>query len=336
MFEPASAGDLVALLLYPRWKQVLWALLLDAALGDPRWLPHPVVGMGRLAALVEAPLRTIARGPAAQRAAGSVLVVMVAGTSAIAAYGAVHWLSRFSPATGGVLSVLLLYTALAHRSLRQHLHAVLVPLSGGDLPAARQAVARVVGRDTDRLDESEVARAAVETLAESTSDGIVAPLLYGLVGGAPLALTYKAVNTLDSMVGYRNEQYRYFGTAAARLDDLLNWVPARITALVMILAGAALGHPARKGWRTVVADARRHPSPNAGYPEAAMAGLLGLRLGGTNFYHGVPSRRPVLGSGGREPQALDIIAGMRIAGLTSWLTLILGAGIATLVWRWLS
>lgn len=324
MFTWSSPDSLVWSMLFPHWKQVVWAFALDAVLGDPRWLPHPVVGMGKLIAFAERPLLRRARSPHARLLAGMILTAGVAGGTLFLTWKALSTLSSFNPTAGALFSVLVLYTTLAHKSLQDHLHAVAEPLLAGDLPSARRAVSLVVGRDTGEMDAEEVARAAVETLAENTSDGIIAPLFYALLGGAPLALTYKAVNTLDSMVGYRNEKYRYFGTASARLDDLLNYVPARLTAFLMVAAGRILGGDMRGGWRAVLADARKHPSPNAGFPEAAMAGLLGVRLGGTNFYDGLPSERPLIWQGGRPPKAGDLRRALAVARTTSWLALFLG------------
>jgi adenosylcobinamide-phosphate synthase len=191
----------------------------------------------------------------------------------------------------------------------------------------------IVGRDTAGLSESEVARATVETVAESSADGIIAPLLYLAIGGAPLAMAYKAINTLDSMMGHRNDRYVEFGWASARLDDLANWIPARLAALLLI-GGAGLVirqlEPIRRGWRVFMRDGGKHPSPNSGRPEAAMAGLLGVRLGGTNFYDGVPQDRPLLGPDGREPESGDIPSAAMVMAIASVLGVFLAVGI-----RWL-
>lgn len=235
---------------------------------------------------------------------------------------------------GSVLSIGLASMTLAARDLWDHVRAVDGPLQAGDLPAARRAVAMIVGRDTENLSDSEVARATVETVAESTADGVIAPLLYLAVGGAPLALAYKAVNTLDSMIGHRDERYANFGWASARLDDLANWIPARIAAVLLIIGAALttrqLGQ-SRNGWRVLRRDGGKHPSPNSGRPEAAMAGVLGVRLGGTNFYDGIAQTSPVLGEEGRSVQPGDIATAAKVMAAASMLGVLLAVWITWLV-----
>ncbi|MDI6894755.1 MAG: adenosylcobinamide-phosphate synthase CbiB [Bacillota bacterium] len=312
------------------WFRVTLAFLLDLILGDPRWLPHPVVAMGKLTAALEKVLRQAHHPPGWQRLAGSLLVVTVVGLAALCGVLAVGWATSAHPLVGLAVEVLLIYTSLATRSLGDHLVPVYRALDRGDLSAARRAVSLVVGRDTAGLDEAEVARAAVESAAESTSDGIVAPLFFAFLGGAPGALAYRAVNTLDSMLGYRDERYRFFGWGAARLDDLANLVPARLSAALLLAAGAVRGYDWRRALRILRRDARAHPSPNSGYPEAAMAGLLGVRLGGPNRYRGVPSFRPYLGEPGRPLQAGDVRAALALVTTAAGLALICGAGLSAL------
>lgn len=315
----------VEMLLFPAWKQVVWAFLLDRLLGDPRWLPHPVVGLGRAISTLERCIWGASAHPVARRLTGAWLTLVVVGGTYLAAWGSIAALGGPGSLTGGILSMILLYTALAARSLDDHIQAVYRPLAAGDLMAARLAVSLTVGRDTERLDEAEVARAAVETAAENASDGIIAPLFYAFLGGAPLALAYKAVNTLDSMIGHRNARYLHFGMAAAKLDDLWNYFPARLTAIFLAAAGWLRGYPWVRARRAILRDARRHPSPNAGYPESAMAGLLGVRLGGTNFYHGSPSPRPHLWEEGATPRAGHIREAVAVVRLATWLALALGS-----------
>lgn len=319
----------------PPWWHLPAAYLLDLALGDPRWLPHPVVLIGRVADALERAARSVCRSPLAQRVAGVALTGgVVLGTGGVA-WAAVALAGRLHPAAGSAMEVALLWTALAARSLADHVGAVWRPLAAGDLEGARRAVALVVGRDTERLDEAGVARAAVETAAESASDGFVAPLFWGLLGGAPLALAYKAVNTLDSMWGHKDERYLHFGWAAARLDDAANWLPARLTGLLLALAAGLIGGrpgggpAARNAWRVLRRDARKHPSPNSGYPEAAMAGALDLQLGGFNSYGGEASFRPYLGEGGRSPQAGDILRALRLVQLAALLAVVMATAMAT-------
>jgi adenosylcobinamide-phosphate synthase len=244
------------------------------------------------------------RGTARQRKlSGAFLTVTVVGGVWWVSWLFLLVLARLHPGLALIAELWLLSTTLAIKGLGDAARAVAAPLSKGDLPAARQALAMIVGRDTQRLEEAGITRGAVETVAENTVDGITAPLFFALIGGAPLALAYKAVNTLDSMVGYRNERFNDFGYASAKLDDIANWLPARLTALCLWLAGGCLIGRGVTGsrWRGALAatcrEAPRHPSPNAGWPEAMVANLLGVQLGGTNFYQGVASHRATLGSG---------------------------------------
>lgn len=208
--------------------------------------------------------------------------------------------TAIAPLLGQVVGVGLAYTTLAGRDLFDHVQAVLRELAAGNLAGARQAVAMIVGRDSATLTESGVARATVETIAESTSDGIIAPLVYLSLGGAPLALAYKAVNTLDSMIGHLDARYEHFGWASARLDDVLNWVPARLAGgFIALAAGLSTGqwHRIHESWYMLHRDGDKHASPNSGQPEAAMAGALGVQLGGTNYYDGVAHEAPSIGDG---------------------------------------
>ena len=287
---------------------VLVGFALDLALGDPRWLPHPVVGMGRTISWLEPRLRrAFPDTPAGRRAAGRVLAAMLplatlalsAGLIALAWWLVGPWLAF-------ALNCLMCYQALAARELWRQTMAVRTPLLAGDLPAARTAVSMVVGRETARLDEAGVARAAVETVAENASDGVVAPLLFMAIGGGPLALAYKAVNTMDSMVGYKNERYLDFGRAAAHLDDVANWLPSRLAALCAVLAAPLVGLSMREAWRIWRRDRRKHASPNAAQTEAAFAGALGLRLNGDATYFGRVVHKPTLGDATRPIEPDDI------------------------------
>lgn len=271
---------------------VITSLLLDWLLGDPRWLPHPVVAIGRLVAALE---RVLRRFVANERSAGVLLLVLTVGVSVAAAWGLVLGAGFLHPAAGFAVEAFLGWTCLAARSLHDESGRVAEALARGDLPAARHALSLIVGRDTEALPEPEIWRGAVETVAENTSDGVIAPLFWLMVGGAPLAIAYKAVNTLDSMVGYKNERYLRFGWASARFDDLVNLVPARLTGVLMALAAPILGLSGRNAWRIMLRDGRNHSSPNSGIPEAAAAGALGVQLGGTNRYFGKPVAKPTIG-----------------------------------------
>lgn len=306
---------------------------LDALLGDPPRATHPVVLMGRVASAAEAMARRRCRGPLALRLAGCALALLLPGAAYAAGALAVAAARDVHPWLGAAVGAWIVWTAVARRALAEAAMAVHGPLVRGDLGGARRSLAQIVGRDTDRLPAREVVRGAVETVAENTVDAVVAPLFYALLGGPALALAYRAVNTLDAMVGYRRDFYRDFGWAAARLDDLLNYIPARLTGLLMLLTARAT----RLDWRGALAamrrDAPRHPSPNAGIPEAAMAGALGVRLGGWNSYGGVPSFRGHLGEARRELEPGDIGRAVRVMSLTSHLALALGVAAEWLV-RW--
>jgi len=268
------------------------AVILDLLLGDPRWLPHPVVAMGKLITSLEKILRGIVPN---ERAGGALLLFLTVGSTSCLAWGLARGAALIHPAVGVVVSALLGWTCLAARSLHGESKLVADALLRGDLPEARRFLSCIVGRETAELSGPEIWRGAVETVAENTSDGVIAPLLFLMVGGAPLALAYKAVNTLDSMVGYRNERYLRFGWASARFDDLANFVPARLTGFLMVLAAPMVGLSGCNAWRIMLRDGRNHSSPNSGIPEAAAAGALGVQLGGTNVYFGKPVAKPTIG-----------------------------------------
>jgi len=277
------------------------AYVADLLCGDPEWLPHPVRLIGRLAASGEALAQPGCGSVRRDLIAGAVLsavVVALTVASTVAVIVSARWLH---PSLGFTTDVILAWTALATGSLLAEASQVLGALDDNDLVRARQRLARIVGRDTDTLPEAEVSRALIETLAESACDGIVAPLCYLAIGGLPAAFAYKAINTLDSMIGHRESPYTYFGRSAARLDDVANVIPARLAALAIVLAASITGgHPEgalRVWWR----DHGQHDSPNAGHPEAAMAGALGITLGGVNLYDGLPHRKPLLGAGAAPP-----------------------------------
>lgn len=276
---------------------LLSAVALDLLLGDPRWLPHPVVGIGRLVSALEKPLRRLIRN---QRLAGVLLLIGVVGTTVLLAYLLLKGAAALHASLGAALAAVLAWTCLAARSLQRESGLVADRLVAGDLEGARHYLSRIVGRDTADLDEAEIWRALVETVAENTSDGIIAPLFYLLIGGPVLGLAYKAVNTLDSMVGYKNERYLEFGWASARFDDLANWLPARLTGFLMVVAAPIVGLSAGKSFKMMIRDGGNHSSPNSGIPEAAASGALGIRLGGMNRYFGQPVEKPTIGDPLRE------------------------------------
>jgi adenosylcobinamide-phosphate synthase len=325
----------IALLLDSPAHLLTWliaALLLDAALGDPPWLwrrlPHPVVLIGRAVTALERRLLDPSAPPAAKRRRGMLLVGIVLAGALLTGL-LVHLLAR-GFAHGWIVEAVIGAVMLAQRSLFDHVLAVARGMDEG-IDAARRKVAMIVGRDPDRLDGPAVGRAAIESAAENFSDGVVAPLVWALVLGLPGLLAYKALNTMDSMIGHKSERYLDFGRAAARLDDLVNLPASRIAAL-LVATGAMLlpGADPRAAWRTVRQDARRHRSPNAGWPEAAFAGALGVRLCGPRTYGGVASVAHWIGAGRAEVTPNDVRRSLDLLWL-SWavLVLLVGAG-----WWW--
>lgn len=278
---------------------IFLAILLDLLIGDPSWLPHPVVAIGRLICLLESVLR---RAWLNERVAGILLLLVVVMVSSGATWILLKSIAFMLPLAGWVAAVVVSSTCLAARSLHKESARVAAALLSGDLPAARRYLSFIVGRDTDQLEEPEIWRGVVETVAENTSDGIIAPLFWLTIGGPVAAMGYKAVSTLDSMVGYRNQRYLQFGWASARMDDLLNYIPARISALLLIVAAPLAGLSASNATRIAVRDRLKHPSPNSGHPEAAAAGALGVRLGGASSYNGASSWKEYIGD---DLQPLD-------------------------------
>jgi adenosylcobinamide-phosphate synthase len=292
----------------------------DLAFGDPEWMPHPVRLIGKL---IELGQRRAKPGTSIERdaAIGAALTLFTITAAYLAGMAAeLHPVSE--TAVG--------WTTLATGSLVTEASAVVHALQCDDLSQARSQVARIVGRDTAHLGPPEIARAAIETLAESLCDGIVAPLFYLAIGGVPLALAYKALNTLDSMIGHTEHPHTHFGKLAARLDDGANFVPSRITAL-LVIASAIKWRSCRAAFATWIADGNRHPSPNAGQSEAAMAGALGVQLGGTNYYSGIPSNKPVLGRRYKPASVSDAKTAIQITRLASLLAF--GCAIAFISWR---
>jgi adenosylcobinamide-phosphate synthase len=272
--------------------QILIALLLDLAFGDPRWFPHPVRLIGRLITSLEGPAR---RAISDARVAGAVTALTVILLAAVATAVLIGIAGQIHPLLGDAAGILVLYTTLAARDLARHSLAVYEALEKFDLAEARRLVSWMVGRDTERLTEREVVRAAVESVAENTVDGIIAPLFFATLFGPVGAMAYKAINTLDSMIGYRNESYIDFGRTAARIDDAANYVPARLSAPILTAAAALLGFPASATWRVAWRDGQKNLSPNAGIAEAAFAGALGVRLGGVMERRGRPVDQPEIG-----------------------------------------
>lgn len=279
------------------------AIVVDLLIGDPRWFPHPVVLMGKLITCLE---KSWNRGNARVWkgicfCATVVLLVFFLTLSLVFVAYQLH------PIVGVFIQIYLISTTIAIKGLSSAAKEVLVPLVNGNLTEARVKLSMIVGRDTEGLPKNEIVRGTVETVAENTVDGITAPLFWAIIGGAPLAMVYRAINTLDSMVGHKNERFMQFGWASARLDDLVNLIPARLTALSMWLAASFIkGSKMSNGWKTTWRDAKKHPSPNSGWAEAMVAGLLGIQLGGINYYQGRKSVRAHMGAPLRKMVSSDI------------------------------
>lgn len=308
----------------------LYALLagfgMDLLLGDPHGFPHPVIAVGKLISALEKLLRRLF--PATrngERLAGGILWVLVVSVSA-GIPALLLWLCRsISPWLGLAAESVMCWQILAAKSLRTESMKVCRALSAGDTEGARHAVSMIVGRDTARLDRAGIARAAVETVAENTSDGVVAPMVFLAIGGAPLGFFYKAVNTMDSMLGYVEPPYRDFGFVPAKMDDVMNYLPARLSGLLMLAAGTLLGMDAKNGWRIFRRDRYNHASPNSAQTESVCAGLLGLRLAGDAWYHGALHKKPYIGDPLREVEPEDIPRACRLLYGTAFLSLALCA-----------
>jgi adenosylcobinamide-phosphate synthase len=272
--------------------QILTAVVLDLVLGDPRWLPHPTRGIGRLAHWLEPRARYWIGPP---KLAGIATAMTIYATAGFGVWGTICLARQVCPLAADAVSIVAIYTTIAARDLSRHSTTVFRCLVAGDLGEARRRVSWLVGRDTLAMDAGEVVRAALESVGESTVDGVTAPLFYAVLAGPVGAVVYRAINTLDSMFGHLDESYREFGWASARIDDLANYVPARITAPLVCLASVFFTPRPRHALRILARDGRKHASPNSGLAEAAMAGALGVQLGGANHYDGEAIQRAKIG-----------------------------------------
>ena len=302
---------------------ILAGFLLDRFFGDPRQLPHPVVGMGRLISALEKLLRKLfPKTKTGELAAGAVLWLVTAGVCLLLPAGILQLCGRVNIWLKTAVESFMCWQILAAKSLKTESCKVYTALKTGTLPDARTAVSMIVGRETDRLDGAAVARAAVETVAENTSDGVIAPLFYLALGGAPLGFFYKAVNTMDSMLGYVEMPYRNIGCVSARMDDVFNYIPARLSAILMLAGGALLGLDVKNGWKIFCRDRYNHASPNSAQTESVCAGLLGLRLAGDAVYHGVLHKKKFIGDALREITPEDIPLSCRLMYRTEELMLV--------------
>ncbi|KIH76340.1 adenosylcobinamide-phosphate synthase [Geoalkalibacter ferrihydriticus] len=306
---------------------ILAAFALDLVLAEPRRIPHPVVGIGRLIEKLELVLAMLRN----RRLAGVILVILTLLITGAVTWGLLALFHAMHPVLGFLLGVWIAFTTLALRSLHKESREVVSWVKKGNLPEARRSLSLIVGRETRTLDEEGIIKACIETVAENTSDGLVAPLFYLFIGGPILAILYKAINTLDSMVGYLTDRYRELGWAAARIDDLANWIPARLTALLMILASFPLGLNGFNALRITLRDARKHRSPNAGWPEAAAAGALGVQLGGPAVYFGEKVDKITLGDAEKPVTIACYHRMIRLMYLTAVLALGLGLAVLGLI-----
>ncbi len=320
--------------------ELILAFLLDLAVGDPRWLPHPVRIMGSAISAAERFWRRGISTSRGERRAGIFLVLSIVTLVFLSTFSVVLLIRSSServPAVFGTLAVIYLAsTTIATRGLIDSARLVIRSIRDGSLESARSSVSMIVGRDTQNLSERDVLKATIETLAENLSDGVVAPLFYLSIGGLPLAMTYKAINTLDSMVGYRNERYLHFGRAAAKLDDIANYLPARITGILIVVSvftttlvrdGLRSLSAAGRSFAVMLRDGRNHTSPNSGIPEASMAGALGVRLGGPSTYGGILVEKPYIG----EMETDDYLSASEHAVTFVRVSSALAAGAAALV-----
>ena len=318
---------------------MMWSLLalvigfcVDLLVGDPHGLPHPVIFIGKLIGFLEKRLRKIfPKTKRGENIAGGVLWLLVALISFGIPAAVLAVCHRISPWLRLAVESLMCWQILATKSLRDESMKVYAALQSGDLEKSRYAVSMIVGRDTARLDDAGVTRAAVETVAENTSDGIVAPLIYLAIGGAPLGFFYKAVNTMDSMLGYVEPPYKNIGLIPAKADDIANFLPARISALFMLAAEWLLGMDGKNGWKIFRRDRFNHASPNSAQTESVCAGLLGLQLAGDAWYHGVLHKKKFIGDPLREIEHEDIPRACRLLYGTALLALALCAGIKLLI-----
>ena len=300
---------------------IILGYLLDLILGDPYSFPHPVRYIGKLIRATEKQVRKHMEQPKLLKLGGGLLWLIVVGSTYLVAYMIVK-LSGIHPVVYIIVNTLLIYTTLATKCLKDEAVKINRTLRVGNLEESRTQLSFIVGRDTTQLTKKEITRATVETVAENTVDGIIAPLMYAFIGGAPLALAYKAINTLDSMVGYKNEKYKDLGFVSAKIDDVANFLPARISSLLIMAASFLLGLNGVQSIKIALRDRKNHKSPNCAYSEGAVAGALGVQLGGTNTYFGEVVYKPTIGDKTKEIEDEDIIRTNKLMYVTSFVALI--------------
>lgn len=299
----------------------------DLIFGDPYSFPHPVIYIGKLIKLIEENIRKVCTSDKSLKIGGFFLWIITVGLTYLITYFIVNLFS-FNKITFLIVNSFIIYTTLATRCLKDEAVKIYKMLKGGDLEKSRLQLSYIVGRDTTNLSENEIIRATVETVAENTVDGIIAPMFYSFIGGAPLAMAYKAINTLDSMVGYKNDKYMNLGFASAKIDDIFNFIPARISVLMMTIGSLILYYDYKSCFKIAIRDRKNHKSPNCAYPEGSIAGALGIQLGGTNIYFGKSVYKPTIGDKLREIEIDDIVRTNKIMYASSITSLM----VFTILW----
>lgn len=303
---------------------MIFGFIIDLILGDPHGIPHPVIAIGHLIRFLEKKLRNIfPKSPEGERIAGMILWVIVVCVSTGIPVCLLWFCHTIHPILRLIIESLMCWQILATKSLSDETMKVYYALKHGTIEDARFAISMIVGRDTERLNESGITRAAIETVAENTSDGIIAPLLFLTIGGAPLGMFYKAINTMDSMLGYIEMPYKYIGFVPAKMDDLANFIPARLSAIIMLISGACMKLDLKNGWHIFIRDRHKHASPNSAQTEAVCAGLLRIQLAGDAWYHGCLHKKPYIGDPLRPVCIEDIPKVCHLSYLTSFATLFL-------------
>lgn len=291
------------------------AYIIDRLIGDLRSIPHPVIIIGKCITLLEKMIRitTIKN----LKAVGILFPVIIVGGTFLIVTFLLELLTFIHPLVSILVQILLISTTIATKGLADAALGIHHLLANKNLEQARSSLSMIVGRDTEHLDEGEITRGTIETVAENIVDAIISPLFFALIGGAPLAMAYRATNTLDSMIGYKNDKYKDLGWASARFDDVLNYIPARITGLLLIISSAWLRLDVKNAYKIMKRDAKLHPSPNSGIPESAVAGVLQIQLGGTNYYQGIASNRAKMGDLHRRPIPDDILMTIKLMKVSS-------------------
>ncbi len=309
--------------------------ILDLIFGDPHWLPHPICLIGNLIAYMEKLLRKIFGSNESNLLVGGLALVLIVTTVSFSVpYFILKWAGSISPLFVFVLETIMFYQIFATKCLENESMKVYTELKKGDLAAARKQLSWIVGRDTQDLSDEEVTKAAVETVAENTADGIIAPMFFMFIGGAPLAFLYKSINTMDSMVGYKNEKYLYFGRCAAKLDDIANYIPARLAGIFMIAASFFLNYDYKEAAKIFMRDRYNHLSPNSAQTESVCAGALNIQLGGGHFYFGKFVPKDTIGDDIRPVKADDIKSINNLMYLTAIISLVIFALIKLATFMW--